>query len=134
MKKFKTKQRKAIIKAIDIENYHPTADQVFEDVKKVIPNVSLGTIYRNLERMSADKELTALDFSNSPRRYETRDRPHYHIFCVHCSRVEDIFMDHIIDILENSTEEAEKRGFSVLGHSLEFYGVCSECRKGVENK
>jgi Fe2+ or Zn2+ uptake regulation protein len=48
--------------------------------------------------------------------------------------VEDIFMDHIIEILENSTEEAEKKGFSVLGHSLEFYGVCSECRKGAENK
>lgn len=128
MRKFKTKQRQAIIEAVDIENHHPTADKIYEDVRKVLPKVSLGTIYRNLERMVKDGDLTALDFANTPRRYETRERPHYHVYCINCNRVEDIFSDTLVADIDKIGDLASNQGFRVLGHSLEFYGVCSECK------
>lgn len=128
MKKFNTRQRKAIIEAVDVENHHPTADQIYDDVKKKLPKISLGTIYRNLERMVKEEQIIALDFGNNPRRYETRERPHYHIYCTHCNKVEDLFLDTLSKDIENTGKLAESLGFSVTGHSLEFYGVCGECK------
>ena len=119
-----TQQRRVILEELRKENIHPTADALYEMVRKRLPRVSLGTVYRNLEILSCLGEIQTLEISGSQKRYDGIPQKHYHIRCMHCGRMDDAPiapLNRIEDALYGSTV------YTIMGHRLEFIGLCPEC-------
>ena len=121
-----TKQRKKILEVLKKTDCHPTADWVYEKVKKDIPNISLGTVYRNLNVLSEMGKIKILNYGSSHSRFDGNIKNHYHFHCENCQEVFDIELDIHNEINEKLEQE---KGFRALEHRLEFYGLCSECLK-----
>ncbi len=103
---------------------HPSVDWIYEEVRREIPNISLGTIYRNLNMLKAEGAIIELSFGGAPTRYDGNCQPHYHFRCIKCGRVCDIDGQVNGDL---DKRVAEDSGLEVLGHRLEFYGFCQDC-------
>ena len=121
----KTPQREIILEILNEKNVHPTADEVFRIVRERLPRISLGTIYRNLELMSEQGLIKVTGQGGIQRRYEGNMKEHYHLKCVSCGRLEDAPVE-TISFPDDSLRE--KSDFKILGHNLEFLGLCPECR------
>lgn len=121
-----TKQRRLILEVLRKNNVHPTADVVYELVRKHMPRISLGTVYRNLEILTALGEIQTLELSGSQKRYDGNPCKHYHIRCMYCGIVDDAPIapfNQLEDKLYDTTV------FTILGHRLEFLGLCPTCSK-----
>lgn len=124
-----TKQRRVILEELRKDNIHPTADAVYEMVRKRLPRISLGTVYRNLEILTALGEIQTLELSGSQKRYDGIPAKHYHIRCINCERVDDAPiapLNRLEDKLYGTTV------YTIMGHRLEFMGLCPECSKNKE--
>ena len=121
----KTKQKEAILGILRGINSHPTADWVYNEVRKEIPNISLGTVYRNLRLLCQSGEIAELDLCGGLSRFDARQDDHYHFRCEKCGRVFDI--DEPVN-REIDGRIARKTGFRVIYHKLEFRGLCRECQ------
>jgi Fur family peroxide stress response transcriptional regulator len=119
-----TKQRKAILKVLRGTTAHPTADWVYDEVRKVIPNISKGTVYRNLKILRDTGRIAELNSSGTVSRFEARLDNHYHFRCEKCGRIYDL--DVPVDT-ELDRKVAKKTGFKISYHQLEFRGLCPEC-------
>lgn len=125
-KRRRSRQRNTILRVLRGTKSHPTADWIYEQVKREIPNVSLGTVYRNLRMLKEAGEILELDFGAAQSRFDGNPEPHYHFVCISCGRVLDVDMP----VKRSLDEEAsQSSGHKVLGHRLEFYGVCSRCEE-----
>ena len=120
-----TVQRQVIMEEMGKLHTHPTADEVYQVVRKRLPRVSLGTVYRNLEKLADHGLLLRLDSGSGPRRYDARVENHYHIRCLECSRVGDIFSNQPYPV----PEELPGTDFDVIGLKVEYFGICPACRK-----
>ncbi|MCK8828330.1 transcriptional repressor [Natroniella acetigena] len=120
-----TKQRKKILEVLRSTTSHPTADWIYEQVKKDIPNVSLGTIYRNLNVLREMDELMELNYGSSYSRFDGNPENHYHFSCLECGKVMDVEME---VKTEMNQQVAEKIGGEVESHRSEFFGYCSDCK------
>lgn len=123
-----TKQRQVILDAVRESREHLSADEVYSLVRKTLPRVSLGTVYRNLEILSETGEIQTLELSGTVKRYDWNPRRHYHIRCMHCGRVDDAPVAPLNEI-ENELYGATV--FTIIGHRLEFEGLCPECSKAL---
>lgn len=121
----RSKQREAILDFLRQTSSHPTAYHIYEAVKKEIPNISLGTIYRNLRLLRDEAEIMELDLAGSLSRFDGDLRSHYHFRCEQCGRVFDV--DEPVD-LERNGRVAKKTSFRVSHHILEFRGLCRDCQ------
>ena len=119
-----TRQRAAILEQFQTPNRHLTADEVYDLVRTKVPNVSLGTVYRNLELLSRDGLIRKLDLGGSQRSYDGGLHRHYHVRCVQCGRLDDVSAAPFGDLDAAAAGATE---FRVLGHQLEFEGVCIDC-------
>jgi len=121
----RTKQKEAILEVLRDTTSHPTADWVYNEVRKEIPNISLGTVYRNLRLLCESGEILELDLCGTLARFDARQDNHYHFRCEKCGRVFDVDLpvDEEID-----RRAAQKTGFEVSFHRLEFRGVCKNCQ------
>lgn len=126
-----TKQRKTILEVLKNTDIHPTADWIYEQVKKEIPNISLGTVYRNLNVLEEMGEIMVLDYGSTYSRYDGTPDNHYHFKCEQCGQVFDLEMD-ILDNLNDRVEQETE--FKIDYHRLEFYGLCPECRSKQEQE
>ena len=120
-----TKQREAILDVLRGTTSHPTADQVYDEVRKVMPNISKGTVYRNLRILQKTGQISELNLSGTVSRFEGRRDNHYHFRCDNCGMVFDLDMP--VDV-ELDSKVAEKTGFKISHHQLEFRGLCRDCR------
>ncbi|MGI6129596.1 MAG: Fur family transcriptional regulator [bacterium] len=119
-----TRQRRVILDVLRSTKAHPTADWVYERVREEIPNISLGTVYRNLKLLRDMDEVMELSFGSTYSRFDGNPKPHYHFSCVDCGRVLDVDIP-VSEELEQQVRE--KHGWEVLSHRVLFYGRCSEC-------
>ena len=125
-----TQQRMLILEELRSQKNHPSADEIYDRVRKKLPRISLGTVYRNLEVLSHLGEIQELKLSGSLKRYDWNPNKHYHIRCVRCDRVDDAPlapMNQIEDELYQATV------FEIIGHNLEFTGLCPDCTKKEQN-
>ena len=120
-----TKQRKAILRILRNTRSHPTADQIYDAVRKEIPNISKGTVYRNLQVLREDGAISELNLNGTLSRYEEKQDKHYHFRCERCGRVFDL--DEPVNT-EMEKKVAERTGFRVSSHQTEFRGSCKECQ------
>ncbi len=121
-----TRQRRVILEEIRRVNNHPAADEIYERVRKQLPRISLGTVYRNLEVLCELGEIQRLELSGATKRYDGVPKKHYHIRCVGCNRVDDAPiapLNQLEDDLYGTTV------FDIIGHNLEFTGLCPQCAK-----
>ena len=126
-----TRQRRVILDELRKVTSHPTADKIYNMVRRRLPGISLGTVYRNLEILSESGMIQKLDSSGSARRYDGNVKMHYHVRCVRCGRVDDLPLG-TLPVLENAIRKG--CGYEVLGYRLEFIGLCPKCRKLPEIK
>jgi Fur family ferric uptake transcriptional regulator len=120
-----TRQRRAILEALRRLESHPTGDQVYRAARRRLPHISLGTVYRNLELLSARGIIRKLDVAGSQRRFDAKLETHDHIRCLSCGRLDDATLKPRIS---DSKIGRQLRGYQVLGHHLEVVGLCPECR------
>jgi Fur family transcriptional regulator, peroxide stress response regulator len=124
-----TKQRNAILGFLMNTRSHPTADQIYETVRKTIPTISKGTVYRNLQVLIDIGIVSVLDIRGTLSRYELKQETHYHFRCDACGRVYDL--DEPVD--PGLDDRISKRtGFVVSGHQTEFRGRCADCQRPAQ--
>lgn len=119
-----TSQRKIILEELRAVHTHPTADEVYNLVRKKMPRISLGTVYRNLEILSTLGLVRKLENAAGQKRFDGDVSPHHHVRCEVCGKVGDIFNAPPIDGVESGLDTE----FRITGHTLEFSGVCPECQ------
>lgn len=119
-----TTQRQIILEELGKVTSHPTANEVYDMVRKRLPRIGLGTVYRNLELMSDTGMILKLEVGGTQKRFDATVDPHYHIRCLSCGKVDDIDIPMMTDI---NTIAAEKSRYQILGHHIEFTGLCSDC-------
>jgi len=119
-----SKQRKVILEELRKVKTHPTADEVYDMVRKIIPRVSLGTVYRNLEFLCSKGLAMKLGAPGAQKRFDGMAQPHPHLRCEICTRVVDVECDIAIPALPDECAA----GFDILNTNVEFVGICPECR------
>jgi Fur family ferric uptake transcriptional regulator len=94
-------------------------------VRKELPKISLGTVYRNLEVLNADGHIQIIRAPGGQKRFDGNTTPHHHVVCIHCGAVGDVF--NTSDCLVDQTDIIST--FTILGQTTFFYGICPECRQ-----
>jgi Fur family ferric uptake transcriptional regulator len=123
-----TRQRRVILEELRKFTHHPTADEIHDVVRRKIPKISLGTVYRNLEVLYDLGEIKKLEFGGTAKRFDGDPEEHYHIRCNLCDRVDNAPFPPLKDIEDRIIRETDYR---IIGHRLEFYGLCPECAKNI---
>ncbi len=121
-----SRQRESIKAYLASTREHPTADTVYIHVRKTFPNISLGTVYRNLNLLVEQKEAIKVECGDGLDHFDALCTPHYHFLCRNCKRVFDLelpSLDHI-----NTLANANFDG-SIESHSVYFTGLCEQCKE-----
>ncbi|MDR1628748.1 MAG: transcriptional repressor [Oscillospiraceae bacterium] len=124
-----TKQRKTVLDTVITRKDHPSAEQVYEEVRRENPSISRGTVYRNLHLLVDENEVRQVKIPGVDR-YDWRREPHYHVLCTVCGRVTDVPVAYRAE-LDRSL--AEQTGYEIVGHRTVFEGVCPDCRNKKED-
>lgn len=119
-----TRQRQVILEELRKLSSHPTAAELFEIARARLPRLSMGTVYRNLELLSRMGEIRKLEWSGAEARFDGDIHRHDHVRCVRCGTLGDL--EGVSDESVNAAANRET-DFVILGHRLEFYGICPAC-------
>ena len=119
-----TRQRRVILEELRKVKTHPSADEIYEIVRKRLPRISLGTVYRNLEILSESGDIQKLEPCCSLKRFDGNPNEHCHIRCVCCDRIADA---PVVPDLEIDLKRVNSTDFEIIGHRLEFLGLCPLC-------
>ena len=119
-----TRQRKAILRALRSTSSHPTADWIYAEVRKSLPDISKGTVYRNLKVLLEAGSISELRTDGDKIRFEGRRDSHCHFICLRCGEVLDL--EEPLDP-GLARRISEKTGLRVVSHHLEFRGECRNC-------
>jgi Fur family peroxide stress response transcriptional regulator len=122
----RSRQRERILAILSSTRIHPSADWIYQKLKKEIPRLSLGTVYRNLNTLIELGLIQRLPLEDGTDRFEATIAPHYHLICEQCGSVADFTMPHPVDI-NQKTEKLS--GFKVTRHRIDFFGLCSKCQQ-----
>src|SRR5579859_1541505 len=113
----RTLQRTLVFEIVASTHSHPTADWIYEEARRRMPRVSLGTVYRNLQVLERDGRIRAIDSWGKSTRYDADLTPHYHFVCDGCGAISD--MERPEGSEETIAPLMRARGFLVTGHRLE---------------
>lgn len=128
MKKRNTIQGQLVLNAVRQLGNHPTADDVYSYVINQHPNISKGTVYRNLNSLSEDGLLLKISVPDAADRFDHNTQMHYHIKCMNCGKFDDVFIEYMSDIDDKTSKLT---GYKILSHDIVFKGFCPECKKLV---
>lgn len=120
-----SKKREAILEAIRDTDLHPSADWVYQKLKPTHPDLSLGTVYRNLAFFKEQGMVCCVGVVNGQERFDAVIEPHTHFICDHCGAVIDLHRIPVDPALDRKV--GERYGFRVEHHKLVFHGVCDKC-------
>lgn len=119
-----SRQRECILKNLQSRRDHPTADMVYESVQVEEPNISLGTVYRNLSFLAENGQILKISTGIGPDHFDGFTEAHNHFVCRKCGRVLDL--DYVAD--EKIITDASKNfNGEIEGYDLQFYGTCEDC-------
>lgn len=120
-----TPQRLAILKYLDNNTMHPSAEDVFIEIKKEYPTVSFATVYNTLEALLNLGEIMEVTIDPERKHFDPNPTPHHHVVCTVCGKIGDVFADYSkeLKLPEETLDE-----FNVSGNHVNFYGVCRKCR------
>ena len=118
-----SRQRESIKEFLAARTDHPTADTVYTNLRKTFPNISLGTVYRNLSLLSDMGEIIKISTGDGADRFDGRTAPHNHFVCRQCHRVIDLDMENIDSIMDVA---GKNFAGSIDHYVVNFYGVCGD--------
>lgn len=121
-----SRQRESIIENLKCRTDHPTADMVYSDIRRIYPNVSLGTVYRNLSLLAEENIIQKLVTDDGVLRFDYNVEPHDHFICTKCGSVSDLFMLDTNSLCSSVSQQFEG---TVERCSVTFYGSCKNCSK-----
>ncbi len=124
----RSRQREAILEVLRMTKVHPTADWVYNEVRKEIPNISLGTVYRNLARLSEDKNIIKLGLGTGVEHFDGCVEPHYHAVCTCCGAISDIEAKQMMELNDWASKQFNGE---IYEHSAVFYGKCEKCKNNI---
>ncbi len=122
-----TPQRLALLRLIASSQGHPSAADLYEQIKAQFPTTSPATVYKTLHLLKELGEVLELGFAHDDHRYDgARPYPHPHLICTRCHKI----MDPDLDLVAGLEQELARRtGYQVVGHRLDFYGLCPDCQR-----
>lgn len=120
-----TPQRLAIVKNLAQSIGHPSVEDIYKEIKKDFPTMSLATVYRNIVLIKSLGEVLELGFPDGSNRYDgNKPFPHPHVICIKCKKIVDPDLD---SLDEMKKEVALETNFKIINHRLDFFGICSSC-------
>ncbi len=118
-----SRQREAILNVLCSTKSHPTASWIYENVQVTLPNISLGTVYRNLALLESEGVIRKISVGDNHEHFDGDTSQHSHFYCKSCSQITDIF----IDTKETRKQVERDTGFKVDFGTYTFIGVCKNC-------
>ena len=118
----RSRQRELLLEVLRGTTCHPDADWIFSEMRKIMPSISLGTVYRNLGLMVEAGEIRHIAMPDGADRYDGTLAPHEHILCERCGRTVDVALGDLTSLIETCS------GCKVTSYELNIKGVCAECR------
>ncbi len=122
-----SRQRDAVLEVLRSSCDHPTADIIFERVRADIPNISLGTVYRNLGQLKDEGIITVVESSDTKVHYEGNLTDHIHFLCKECHNITDVFCESKIPVALSDM------GHEVQSQKTVYYGICKNCRDNIKS-
>lgn len=119
-----SRQRDAILAYLNTRTDHPTADMVYTALQTTMPNISLGTVYRNLSQLADRGMILRISCDGRIDHYDAVTKPHPHFFCCKCGRVSDLITSQ--PIMPSLPEPSEFQG-KIDGCHMIYYGTCENC-------
>lgn len=119
-----TRQRSCLLEAVRETASHPTAAWIFDRVKEKCPNISLGTVYRNLNILKDAGMIREIKFGKNTARYDGNVELHHHVLCLDCGKLEDAACSVSPELMQQIEQSL---GYSITGYQIEFKGICPEC-------
>ena len=120
-----SKQREQVLNTLKCNVVHPSAEYIHEILKKTNPNISLATVYRNLNQLADAGIIKRIDGLESSVHYDHNTHKHYHFICDKCKRIYDVSAEIAPDIEIKTHAET---GFVILDHEVTFHGLCDKCK------
>jgi len=127
-----SRKRDAILRRMQATDCHPTADWVHQEIRKEYPDISLGTVYRNLNQLCEEGLVWRIGATNGQERFDACLDPHAHFVCSNCGTV--------IDLPDSPPSQAYIKGhsktyeFSVDGCELKLRGLCKNCQQKIKHQ
>ncbi len=125
-----SKQRSLILEVLQNNPCHPTAEQVFAMVKEQLPDISLATVYRNLNQLAENGIIKKLDYIDNVLHFDYCTEKHYHFVCSKCLKIFDIETNIIPEIKQSILKQ---QGLTVEDMEISFSGLCPDCLKNSNN-
>ena len=121
-----TPQRIALLRLLAASNGHPSAHELYDQMKEQFPTTSLATVYKTLNVLKEIDEVLELGFSGDDNRYDgNKPYPHPHLICIRCHKI----LDSEVNLDQGLIQKvAQSSGYQIVGHRLDFYGLCPECK------
>ena len=121
-----TPQRIALLRLLAASDGHPSASHLYDQIKEQFPTTSLATVYKTLNVLKEMDEVLELGFSGDDNRYDgNKPYPHPHLICVRCQKI----LDPEVSLAQSLIQEvAQSSGYQIVGHRLDFYGLCPDCQ------
>jgi Fe2+ or Zn2+ uptake regulation protein len=124
-----SKQKEVIYVIVASTMTHPTADWVYQQARMEMPQISLGTVYRNLKSLCQEGRLLEITTTKGPSRYDANVSRHSHLRCTRCDRLEDVTEKE----LSFRARSKKLHGFRIHEFRIEMMGRCPDCQKAVVN-
>lgn len=119
-----SRQREALLQLLHSTTTHPDAECLYSDLRKEYPNISLGTVYRNLRQLIEAGEILEIN-DGTVSHFDADISPHYHMKCSCCQGIYDISKDNV------SVAVKTEDGFTINGFSLMLNGICRNCQQKI---
>lgn len=121
-----SKQRQSILDILTVRATHLSAEEIYQAAKALQPQISLGTVYRNLEVLTETGTICRSNFADGKARYELATAGHHHhLVCLKCGSIEDMLGCPVVKEIEALIQ---KQDFQPLHHYFEIYGFCRKCK------
>ena len=117
-----TKQKKLVLDIIENSHKHPTAEEVFFEARQQMPNIALGTVYRNLNALVDEGVVRRITLAGTPDRFDKAKCDHDHLVCQKCGKLKDVFLSGIVDEIKNIS------GDEIISYELNAYYICDNCK------
>lgn len=120
-----TPQRIEILRFLEGNTSHPTAEDIYREIKKKYGTVSFATVYNTLQALKERGELLEVTIDPERKHFDPNSTPHHHIVCGSCGKIEDVFEDYS-GALKLPEKVLEK--FTATGNHIDFFGICADCK------
>lgn len=126
----RSKQREVIKEILFRDVSHPTAEDIYEQAREIIPDISLGTVYRNLKLLSENGVIHTVKVSDNIVHYDGNLDAHHHMVCDQCGKIVDVKLDQ--DIFQSLSHYFAAMDLQLRENPILFHGICKDCQSKLE--